>query len=42
MSNIDKQRVAAVWKLEQLGYTFTDDWASACRRDQCDPSVSLG
>ena len=26
MSNIDKQRVAAVRKLEQLGYTFAGDW----------------
>jgi hypothetical protein len=27
MSTIDKQRIAAVKKLEQLGYTFTgDDW----------------
>jgi hypothetical protein len=26
MSNIDKQRVAAVRKLEQLGYRFADDW----------------
>ena len=27
MSNIDKQRVAAVRKLEQLGYAFAgDDW----------------
>jgi hypothetical protein len=27
MSNIDKQRIAAVRKLEQLGYTFADgDW----------------
>jgi hypothetical protein len=27
MSNIDKQRVGAVRKLEQLGYTFADgDW----------------
>jgi hypothetical protein len=27
MSTIDKQRIAAVRKLEQLGYTFTgDDW----------------
>jgi len=27
MSTIDKQRIAAVSKLEQLGYTFAgDDW----------------
>jgi hypothetical protein len=27
MSTIDKQRIAAVRKLEQLGYTFAgDDW----------------
>ena len=27
MSNIDRQRVAAVRKLEQMGYTFADgDW----------------
>jgi hypothetical protein len=27
MSNIDKQRIAAVRKLEKLGYTFAvDDW----------------
>jgi hypothetical protein len=26
MSNIDKQRIAAVRKLEQLGYTFAGDW----------------
>jgi hypothetical protein len=26
MSNIDKQRIAAVRKLEDLGHTFTDDW----------------
>jgi hypothetical protein len=26
MSNIDKQRIAAVRKLEQLGYTFSGDW----------------
>jgi len=27
VSNIDKQRIAAVRKLEQLGYTFAgDDW----------------
>ena len=26
MSNIDKQRVAAVRKLEQLGYTFAGEW----------------
>jgi hypothetical protein len=26
MSSIDKQRVAAVRKLEQLGYTFAGDW----------------
>ena len=26
MSNIDKQRVAAVRKLEQLGYTFAAGW----------------
>ena len=26
MINIDKQRVAAVRKLEQLGYTFAGEW----------------
>jgi hypothetical protein len=26
MSNIDKQRIAAVRKLELLGYTFAGDW----------------
>ncbi len=27
MSNIDRQRIAAVRKLEQMGYTFADgDW----------------
>jgi hypothetical protein len=26
VSNIDKQRVAAVRKLEQLGYTFAGEW----------------
>jgi hypothetical protein len=26
VSNIDKQRIAAARKLEQLGYTFAGDW----------------
>jgi hypothetical protein len=26
VSNIDKQRLAAVQKLEQLGYTFAGEW----------------
>ena len=26
MSNIDRQRIAAVRKLEQLGFIFFDDW----------------
>jgi hypothetical protein len=26
MSNIDRQRIAAVRKLKQLGFTFSDDW----------------
>jgi hypothetical protein len=26
VSNIDKQRIAAVRKLEQLGYTFDGEW----------------
>ena len=26
MTNIDKQRVAAVRKLEELGYTFAGEW----------------
>jgi len=26
MSNIDKQRIAAVRKLVDLGYTFLDEW----------------
>jgi hypothetical protein len=26
VSNIDKQRIAAVRKLEQLGYTFAGEW----------------
>jgi hypothetical protein len=36
VSNIDKQRVAAVRKLEQLGYTFAGDWhplSGACLRN---------
>jgi hypothetical protein len=41
MSTIDKQRVAAVRKLEQLGYTFAgDDWMHSADGGRSAPAIT--
>ena len=41
MSTIDKQRIAAVRKLEQLGYTFAgDDWMHPANAATAPPTIT--
>ena len=41
MSNIDKQRIAAVRKLEQLGFTFAgDDWMHPANSASPTPAIT--
>jgi len=41
MSTIDKQRIAAVRKLEQLGYTFAgDDWMHPTNAAATAPAIT--
>jgi hypothetical protein len=41
MSNIDRQRVAAVRKLEEMGYTFAGgDWMQPANNDAVAPAIT--